>query len=53
MHDSNGDNCEAYLTETLTFDLTDNSLGLSTDGIDNMRITVVNGSNPDEMVSNR
>lgn len=53
MHDSNDDNCEAYLTETLVFDLEDNALGHSNQEINEMRITVVNGSDPDDTKSNR
>ena len=53
MHDSNGDACEAYFTETLVFELDSNQLALSEQAINEMRITVINGSNPDESVSNR
>ena len=51
-HDSNRDPCEAFFVEILTFDLQSNPLGLSDEEIRDMRITVVNGSNPEEEVSN-
>ncbi|MDH5366087.1 MAG: hypothetical protein OEW67_03820 [Cyclobacteriaceae bacterium] len=53
MHDNNGDMCEAYFTETIIFDLINDDINLSDDAINEMRITVINGSNPDEIVSNR
>lgn len=52
-HDANGDMCDAYPTEVLVFDLSNNPLGLSEEAIASMRITVINGSDPAEMVSNR
>lgn len=53
MHDNNGDTCEAYFTETLSFSLDYNDIGLSEQAISEMRISVINGSNPEEIVSNR
>lgn len=53
IHESNDDSCEAFLTETLVFDLKNNELGLSDQELNEMRITVINGSNPDETKSNR
>lgn len=53
MHDNNGDTCEAYFTEAITFDLINDEINLSDDAISEMRITVINGSNPDEVVLNR
>lgn len=53
MHESNNDDCEAFFTETLVFDLKDNELGLSDQELIEMRITVINGSNPDEIKSNK
>lgn len=47
-HDSNDDYCEAYLSETLIFDLSQNDLGLTRDIIKVMDLTILNGSNPDE-----
>ncbi|MDX1628106.1 MAG: hypothetical protein R3345_05370 [Fulvivirga sp.] len=52
-HDSNGDTCEALITDTLRFDINESGLGLSQQAIDDMRITVVNGSNPEQTVSNK
>ncbi|MDH5598619.1 MAG: hypothetical protein OEY34_05820 [Cyclobacteriaceae bacterium] len=52
-HDSNGDSCEALLTKTLAYDFSDCPLGLSKEAIQLMRITVVNGSNPENTVSNK
>ncbi|MDH5398115.1 MAG: hypothetical protein OEX02_08220 [Cyclobacteriaceae bacterium] len=51
-HNSNGDACEAWLTETIVIDLKDSPLGFSDDAINSMHITVINGSNADETVSN-
>ena len=51
-HNANGDTCEAWLTETLTIDLQDDSLWLSDQEIRDMVVTVINGSNPDEKVPN-
>ncbi|MEO9804558.1 MAG: hypothetical protein ABJF04_14985 [Reichenbachiella sp.] len=48
MHGANDDSCEAYLSETLQFDLSKYELGLSPDVIDIMDLTIINGSNPDE-----
>lgn len=53
MHDNNGESCEAYLTETISFDLINDEINLSDEAISEMRISVINGSNPDEVVSNR
>ncbi len=52
-HDFNGDTCEAYITETLEFDFEDSNLGLSDDAIKDMTITVINGSNTSQQVSNK
>ncbi len=53
LHDANGDQCEAFLQELIEFDLSKNELGLSTESLEVMRLTIINGSNPDETVSNR
>ena len=52
-HDNNGDQCEAMITKTLSFDLTDDSLSLSEQEINDMILTVVNGSNAEEKLSNK
>lgn len=50
VHDGNDDSCEAYLTNTIRFDLTKNPLGLNVDAIKEGEITLINGSNKDEMI---
>lgn len=52
-HDSNNDLCEAYLTEVVVFDINESGLNLSDDEIRNMKITVINSSDPEEQVSNK
>lgn len=52
-HDANEDGCEALITETIIFNPDDSDLGLSAEAINDMRITVVNGSDPSQTVSNR
>jgi len=52
-HDSNNNLCEAYLTEVLVFDIIESGLNLSDDEIRNMKITVINSSDPEEQVSNK
>ncbi|MEQ8924937.1 MAG: hypothetical protein RLO81_03940 [Fulvivirga sp.] len=52
-HNANGDLCEAFIKETLSYDLTDNPLGLNDQSIQDMKITIINGSDPDNAVSNR
>jgi len=52
-HDANGDNCEAFLTETLEFSFDDSNLGLSDEAIQDMTITVINGSDTSQQVSNK
>lgn len=49
-HENNGDMCEAFLTETLVFSLTDSDLGFNQFTINNMIVEVINGSNKDEIV---
>ena len=51
-HQANGDTCKALLTQTLKIDLTNNALNLDDQSIKDMRVTVINGSNPDEKVQN-
>ncbi|MEO9964533.1 MAG: hypothetical protein ABJF11_02020 [Reichenbachiella sp.] len=48
MHDANDDSCEAYLTETLTFDLAALDLGITEEVIDQMDFTLINGSDGDQ-----
>jgi len=48
VHDSNGDMCEAYPTETLVLDLSDNPLHLDMETLHAMQLGVVNASNPEE-----
>ncbi|WP_020530490.1 hypothetical protein [Flexithrix dorotheae] len=50
-HDNNNDSCEAYITETLKFDLTDPDLGFNEESIKVMEIIVQNGSNKEESIS--
>lgn len=52
-HEDNGDTCEALITETLVIDPSESDLGLSEEAIQNMRITVINGSDNTQVVSNR
>ena len=52
-HKSNDDPCYALITETISFDPDESNLKLSKDAIDNMRITVVNGSDESQFVSNK
>lgn len=52
-HNANGDNCEAFITETLEFSFDDNNLGLSDEAIQDMTITVINGSDTSQKVSNK
>ena len=52
-HDSNNDLCEAYITEVLVFDIDESGMNLSDDEINNMKITVINSSDPEEQVSNK
>lgn len=52
-HDANNDTCEALITETLEFDLDENSVGLDDDDYAVMKISVVNASDPSQVVSNR
>ncbi|MEM7548514.1 MAG: hypothetical protein AAF363_02495 [Bacteroidota bacterium] len=52
-HDANEDLCEAFLTDTLVFDISDNPLGLSEEAISAMRISVINDSDNSNVVSNR
>lgn len=51
LHDSNNDLCEAAITETLIFELSENGLGLSKDVFSLMKLGIINGSNPDEIVN--
>lgn len=51
-HNSNGDLCEALIKETLTFDISESGLVSSDQAINEATITVINGSNPDQKVSN-
>ncbi|MFY0624720.1 MAG: hypothetical protein JXR07_00380 [Reichenbachiella sp.] len=48
-HDGNGDLCEAYPTETLTFDLSNNPLGLNLETLQAAKFGVVNASNSEEV----
>ncbi len=49
-HDSNDDMCEALISETLEFPLSENTMGMSIDDIKISKITVINQSNTDEVV---
>lgn len=50
-HNANGDMCEAYLSDTLLFDLSKYSLGLTPDIMDLIDLTIINGSNGDESLN--
>lgn len=52
-HNANGDNCEAFITETLEFSFDESNLGLSDEAIQDMTITVINGSDTSQQVSNK
>lgn len=53
-HNANGDLCEVFKHETLKIDLTDTPVGkFSPATIAEMRLTVVNGSKPEESKSTR
>ena len=52
-HNANEDLCEAFLTDTLIFDISENPLGLSDEAISAMRISVINDSDNCNVVSNR
>ena len=48
LHDANGDMCEAYITETLVFSVTDLTNDLS---LDTVYVSVLNGWNPGDSTS--
>ena len=50
LHDANNDLCEAYLTDTLTFNLEDNQLGINQETLQIMELGIINESNPKEIV---
>lgn len=50
IHDNNDDGCEAYPTETLVFDLSNNPLGMKLSDFYLMHLGIVNASNPEERV---
>lgn len=53
-HDSNGDACEVFIHDTLKVDLTNTPVGkFDPATIAEMRLTVVNGSSPEESKSTR
>lgn len=47
-HLADGDACEAYVPETLIFDLSQYELGLTPETVGVMDLHVINGSDPDE-----
>lgn len=47
-HNSNEDSCEAYLSDVVSFDLSQYGLGLTPDVVEIMDLTIINGSNPDD-----
>ncbi|WP_422358498.1 hypothetical protein [Reichenbachiella sp.] len=49
-HESNNDACEAYLSSTLYFDLSQYDLGLTPEIMDVIDLTVINGSDGDDML---
>lgn len=53
-HNANGDLCEAYIQEILKIDLTHTPVGdFDPATIAEMRLTVINGSKPEEMKASR
>ncbi len=50
LHNSNDDMCEAYLTDTLVFDLSENNLILDIETLQATDLGIVNGSDPNEVV---
>lgn len=53
-HNAKGDHCEAMISDTLKIDLQETPTGsFNPETISQMRLTVVNGSNPEEKESNR
>ena len=49
-HDGNGDLCEAFLRDTLEFDLTKNPLGISVKKKKKGEVTLINASQEDEQI---
>ncbi|SMD38893.1 hypothetical protein SAMN04488029_3931 [Reichenbachiella faecimaris] len=49
-HDANDDTCEAYLSTTLYFDLSQYDLGLTPELMDVVDLTIINGSNGEELL---
>lgn len=49
-HDANDDRCEAYLSDTLHFDLAQYDLGITPEVMDVIDLTLVNGSNGEEIL---
>lgn len=47
-HDANDDSCEAYLSSTLYFDLSQYELGLTPEIMEVVDLTIINGSNGEE-----
>ncbi|MEP2025532.1 hypothetical protein [Reichenbachiella sp.] len=49
-HDAHDDNCEAYLSSTLYFDLNETDLGFTPDIMNVIDLTIINGSNGDDVL---
>lgn len=49
VHDANGDMCEAYPSEILVFNLSENPLGLSLEALKEAKMGIVNASNPEQV----
>ncbi len=52
-HNANDDSCEALITQQLEFDFGESGLGLSDLAIEGLRVTVINGYDRTQQVSNR
>ena len=53
LHDDHGDLCEAFMPGTLKYSFDDSPIPFSDESISEMKFTVINGSNPDQSLSNR
>ncbi len=50
LHEGNEDLCEAYPTDTLVFDLSNNDFVKDLETLHSMQLGLVNGSNPEEVI---
>ena len=47
-HNAHNDLCEAYLSQTLYFDISVEDIGISPEDMEVIDLTIINGSNGDE-----